>query len=749
MDENSIARRLLRLQGEHDRLKEDFVFLYGYHEQETRSIWDEASHTQGVLEADFARLARENLEEAATLRERNDDLESQLRYAQSQISALEQRVRDKRFDADGLLVFLNAGSNEVRGNWPRFRKLLGQFQRGAAAPPFWKTWITVEAADKSFRMIPPYPGPAPPDSDENDDDAEQEEKSEDNPPSPDPKRDTPRGKKPRGKEPRKSQSGSKRQASSQHNVDIEVQCRPTVNPESDVGPRSASEALPFTIRDACALLPEFIAWEDLRPDVQWAMRTDLGYDEAVEVMLAAATQHALFHRDSLCDMLATMMYRHKLDDTLWAKYVPTAYYVMAEVILESWLERGVVPPEWPELHNLTEDRASVSDSSSSEEGDDPEDLDFAGPSPKEEEVDPPQASPDNAETSPPDSDALVLRSKRKVPVQRVYSSSDSSGSSVEATTKTLVYTPSPKRPRHSRAGTKSGKKSGGLRARARSSLDRIRSFLARNSYDELSPTEMAMIEVPDPNILSWRRRGILTQYTPRKGDHEYQTPGFPDYSPQKTEIRYLAQRWTPFEGAYIAFRAKKPWKTMFRSRVKELYFHRRADLDAKVWEMLDEYLEYVRDHAEAFWEVLHWFTIKYKPGRDEEDDDLDKYSVSTKLYRERAARHESVGRSMEARIRKYTSKGVPASLFEEPGVWKYSVKICHLYLADESTLNAAGKPFSLEEQITLAEQAEPSRTQWTKYCTDAEWIAHVVPKELQQKLLPPDERKKNPGSLTL
>ncbi|KAE9098796.1 hypothetical protein PF007_g16123 [Phytophthora fragariae] len=118
MDENSIARRLLRLQGEHDRLMEDFVFLYGYHQQETQSIRDEASHAQGLLEADFARLARENLEATAALRQRNDDLESQLRYAQSQISTLEQRVRDKRFDADGLLAFLNAGSNEVRGNWP-------------------------------------------------------------------------------------------------------------------------------------------------------------------------------------------------------------------------------------------------------------------------------------------------------------------------------------------------------------------------------------------------------------------------------------------------------------------------------------------------------------------------------------------------------------------------------------------------------------------------------------------------------
>ncbi|KAE8907297.1 hypothetical protein PF005_g3008 [Phytophthora fragariae] len=195
-------------------------------------------------------------------------------------------------------------------------------------------------------------------------------------------------------------------------------------------------------------------------------------------------------------------------------------------------------------------------------------------------------------------------------------------------------------------------------------------------------------------------------------------------------------------------RAKKPWDEMFENRVKVLYFHRRADLSAKAWNLLDEYLEHVRDHAEAFWEVLHWFTIKYKPERDEEDDDLDKYSVSAKLHRERAARHESVGRSMGARIRKFISKGVPASLFEEPGVWTYPVMICHLYLVDESTLNANGGPYSLEEQVTMAEMAEPGRTQWTKYCTDADRVAHVS-NELRLKMLSPEERKKNPVSLTL
>ncbi|KAE9335758.1 hypothetical protein PR003_g12851 [Phytophthora rubi] len=714
MDVNSVARRRLCLQGEHGRLKQYFVFLYEYHQQEVQSVQNEAASTLCLLETDFVRLARENLEETAALRQRVGDLESQLRYSQTQIASLKRQVQESKFDADGLLSFLNRGSNEVRGNWP-FRRLLGQFRRGVSPPSSWKTWITVEAADKAFRMIPPYPGPAPPDSDaDDDDDAEQEEKREDNPPSP-------------ACLPSLSiddsgrQSKSKRCSSSGRVQSSEIQHRPAVHPESNVGPRAASDVLPYTVREACALLPEFIVWDDLRLDVQWTMRTGVGYDEAVEMMLADDIQHQIFHRDSLCEMLATMMYRQKLDETPWAKYVSVSYYLMADVLLESWLEKGVVPADWPELRNLAEDLPEILDSSSSEEEDNLEDPDIDGPAPENAEVDPPQADAAGGESSPPDSDVLILRSKRKLKVQRVYSSSDTSESSDTAPSKKLVYTPSPKRPRPSRASDRPSKKSGSLRSKTRSSLDRMRSLLARKSFEDLSPTELAVIEIPGREILSWRRRGILTQRAPRKGDHEDQTPGFPRYSPQKTEIRYLAQRWAPFEGAYVMLRAKKPW---------------------------EEYLEYVRDHAEAFCEVLHWFTIKYKPERDEEDGDLDQYSVSAKLYRERTARHESVGRSMGARIRKYISKRVPASLFEEPGVWKYPVKICHLYLTDESTLNAAGKPYSLEEQIDLAEKAEPGRTQWTKYCTDSERIAHV-PKELRLKLLSPDERKENPVSLTL
>ncbi|KAE9316776.1 hypothetical protein PR003_g18643 [Phytophthora rubi] len=268
MDANSIARRLLCLQGEHDRLKQDFVFQYEYHQQEVQSVQNEAASTRCLLETDFARLARENLEETAALRQRVGDLESQLRYSQTQVASLKRQVRESKFDAEGL---------DYGGG-----------------------------TDKAFWMIPPYPGPAPPDSDaDDDDDAEQEEKCEDNPPSPacSPSLST---------DDSGRQSKSKRRSSSGRVQSSEIQHRPTVHPESNVGPRAASNALPFTVREACALLPDFIVWGDLRPDVQWTMRTGVG---------------------------------QKLDETPWAEYVSVSYYLMADVLLESWLEKGVVPTD--------------------------------------------------------------------------------------------------------------------------------------------------------------------------------------------------------------------------------------------------------------------------------------------------------------------------------------------------------------------------------------------------------------------
>jgi hypothetical protein len=73
-------------------------------------------------------------------------------------------------------------------------------------------------------------------------------------------------------------------------------------------------------------------------------------------------------------------------------------------------------------------------------------------------------------------------------------------------------------------------------------------------------------------------------------------------------------------------------------------------------------------------------------------------------------------------------------MVHEPGFWVYPAKICHLYLTDPTTLNGEDKPFSLKQQIKLAEEEEPVRTQFTRFCTDYDRIA-AVPSDIRRRLI--------------
>ncbi|EGZ11015.1 hypothetical protein PHYSODRAFT_337779 [Phytophthora sojae] len=83
-------------------------------------------------------------------------------------------------------------------------------------------------------------------------------------------------------------------------------------------------------------------------------------------------------------------------------------------------------------------------------------------------------------------DEPARKPKRKASSERVRSSSDSSSESASSIKpKRLTYPPSPKRPRPSRSGSTSGKKSDSLRSQARVELEKRKSTLAREKYDEL------------------------------------------------------------------------------------------------------------------------------------------------------------------------------------------------------------------------------------------------------------------------
>ncbi|EGZ11017.1 hypothetical protein PHYSODRAFT_264726 [Phytophthora sojae] len=141
---------------------------------------------------------------------------------------------------------------------------------------------------------------------------------------------------------------------------------------------------------------------------------------------------------------------------------------------------------------------------------------------------------------------------------------------------------------------------------------------------------------------------------------------------------------------------------MFRNRVMVFYFHRRSELPAGSFKWIDEYLRYVRDHSEVFWYMLHRFSIKIKAAKGEPVDPL-RFLLANTLYDRRRELPENIDRGMEDRVKRFIKNGVPASVFEEPGIWVYPAKICYMYLTDPSTLNAQSDPYSLAEPIEMAE----------------------------------------------
>ncbi|KAG2770989.1 hypothetical protein Pcac1_g18104 [Phytophthora cactorum] len=84
------------------------------------------------------------------------------------------------------------------------------------------------------------------------------------------------------------------------------------------------------------------------------------------------------------------------------------------------------------------------------------------------------------------------------------------------------------------------------------------------------------------------------------------------------EIFRLARRWVPLETEYRTMLDVCPWVDLWNKWIKFFYFHRLSKLTSKEIVVLDEYLEYVRDHVQAHWEPRHWLTMKVKPGRRSE-----------------------------------------------------------------------------------------------------------------------------------
>ncbi|GMF39315.1 unnamed protein product [Phytophthora fragariaefolia] len=137
----------------------------------------------------------------------------------------------------------------------------------------------------------------------------------------------------------------------------------------------------------------------------------------------------------------------------------------------------------------------------------------------------------------------------------------------------------------------------------------------------------------------------------------------------------------------------------------------------------------MEENVDALWHATHWVV-------------LDRDSTS-KFIRKTIARrlklHESVRKKVIAR-EKQLKKVAPASVWNEPGLWKSPKRICYWVLMSRiHTKPGTNANYSLKEQVELLDAREPARLQWGTCSSDAERIAHI-PEDVRRKLIPSGQR---------
>ncbi|OWY95038.1 hypothetical protein PHMEG_00035070, partial [Phytophthora megakarya] len=133
------------------------------------NLLDTVEEVKSQLDRELSVAADERAVRETRLTDQVQKLEVRLASATQTISRLEKAKQAKSFDAEKLMPFLHENQGSIRGRWTRLRHLLRHFERGTQPPAGWKTWLTVEAADKPYRAMPPFPNVRDDDSEASDD----------------------------------------------------------------------------------------------------------------------------------------------------------------------------------------------------------------------------------------------------------------------------------------------------------------------------------------------------------------------------------------------------------------------------------------------------------------------------------------------------------------------------------------------------------------------------------------------------
>ncbi|GMG18062.1 unnamed protein product [Phytophthora fragariaefolia] len=266
--------------------------------------------------------------------------------------------------------------------------------------------------------------------------------------------------------------------------------------------------------------------------------------------------------------------------------------------------------------------------------------------------------------------------------------------------------------------------------------------LARIPFKRLTLEQLSVIETPDPaTTTSYRCSGIKMCFYQKKS--KPQTIGFPNYSPQKCDMKFLEERWSmelyvtlfPVNSRGKMIKKKLPWNVMFAERTKVLYYHDASKLSADTMRGLKKHVEFMETFCQAWWDLLHWITINLE---------RDAVSQRQRLYKLRHRRTDSLIRRYKTHLKKLRKiKDFPETLFQEPGIWPLSQRICNWIWEDSRVVDSDGEPKPLRQQLVELDEREPARTLWATAANEAERTKYVSADLRANRSIPLPQRARN------
>ncbi|POM75042.1 Hypothetical protein PHPALM_7903 [Phytophthora palmivora] len=660
------------------------------------------------------------------------ELKARLADSEAQ-SRLESATVDPRKFSD----FLQEHT-DFTGNWKRLHDLFELCVKDAKPPESWDTVVNVAAMDKRKAAVAPYPEKSqrmPPSS--GSDSTNRPEVLDLTGPGSSSQSGSGGGNKTQGS--KESQSSTKPSKSKQSQDSKtsgkqpqpaaskvrKVQRRPKDHQPGHDSVRRAGEKTVVSKEAAHSMLPGGVVWKEIRPDVRQAILAGLKYDTAMEWIGSDRAAHGHFRQPQLVKMLVSMMYWRRLDKTPWSKYVPEAYYEMADERLDRRLRRGDIPAPWGNLDDHVVYPDEDADSTVDDIENDPEYQppaqepgESASSSSSEEEDE--EVAPETPDEDDDSENGDSVQSKEalesKPPAKRPRDISQDSH-------------PKPKKQRRKATKKDTSAPQGSSGSLGNKAITRPKhpSALARKSYAELTVDDLQTAKDPENGETSWRIYGVLVQYPSSTKSASCQTPGFPEYEIHKYSYDVVHDRWN--RGAYQEILDSEPWVTMLQGRIRVFYFHERDMLYAKALKLVEDIVDVMHKHAQAIWERGHWVPIP-----TEERADI-------VLESQRKSRRNALRRAFKTLLdRSHDTPGFLPSLWNEPGLWQFPDKCCY-WIWEDPRAEELGGPASSDSGYA-GTCSSPMGTA----IDDEEWLQYV-PSNVKRHVKPVAIRKLNPLSL--